>query len=55
MKTVSIAMCQLCVWKEHPNMLTGYCLREHTCRRCGRVTDCALVKPKEEPNASNAR
>jgi hypothetical protein len=40
----SVAMCQHCVWMVHPQMLTSYCLTHHTCSRCNRSADCALVR-----------
>lgn len=42
--TISQSWCQHCIWKDHPQMMTGYCLSHHTCDKCGRTADCALVK-----------
>lgn len=36
--------CQHCVYATHPDMLTGYCLRDCRCDRCGRVSDLAMVR-----------
>ena len=41
-------LCQLCVYRTHPVMLTGYCLPRFTCDRCGRLDDCAMVRECEE-------
>jgi hypothetical protein len=40
-------LCQRCIWILHPLMLTTYCI-PGTCPRCGRLSDLAIVKPKEE-------
>lgn len=43
------SLCQSCVWATalagtHPVMLTGYCLRDLRCDRCGRVADLAMCQ-----------
>lgn len=40
---VYLDLCQSCVWDVHPTMLTGYCLRDCKCDRCGRVSDLAIT------------
>lgn len=42
---VYASYCQPCVFREHPEMLTGYSLRLHVCDRCKRKgVDCAIVR-----------
>lgn len=40
----SISICQSCVYRTHPVMLTGYCLKGLRCDLCGNVADLAMVK-----------
>lgn len=39
--------CQPCIYRFHPDMLTGYCLTDCRCDNCGRVSDLAMVRLKE--------
>lgn len=41
--------CQACCCRWHPEMLTGYCLSETTCARCGRLSECAIVHDPDAP------
>jgi hypothetical protein len=45
--------CQLCVFATHPRMMTGYYLADHTCDRCGRRRDCAMVRDDTKPQSHN--
>ncbi len=38
------AWCMPCCQAHHPDMLTGYSLRQLPCDRCGRMADLAMVK-----------
>lgn len=45
--------CQRCIWEQHPEMLTTYCLAAN-CDKCGRWADLAMVRvnsaPRPEPS-----
>jgi hypothetical protein len=40
---MSATYCQSCCMTTHPDMLTGYCLADSRCDRCGRTGDLAIV------------
>lgn len=45
------SLCQSCVYATHPVMLTGYCILASEggfCDRCGRSSDLAITKKREE-------
>jgi hypothetical protein len=46
--------CHRCVWTTHPRMLTGYCLWNARCTRCGHVSDLAMVVTAENLAAFDA-
>ncbi len=35
--------CQPCIFRTHPQMMTGYSLKDQKCDRCGRLSDLAMV------------
>ena len=42
------SICQLCVYRYHPIMMSSYCIKEVQCPLCGRVSDLALIRWKED-------
>lgn len=40
---MSALFCQSCVYAVHPAMLTGYCIEDAPCARCGRRNHVAIV------------
>lgn len=47
--TGSELLCRSCVWREHPEMLTTYCLRGLQCERCERDGELAITRPRALP------
>lgn len=41
--------CQVCIVAAHPLMLTGYCIWDSPCDRCGRSADLAIVEAHHDP------
>ena len=49
----SVSVCQNCVYKTHPVMLSTYALRGFPCDACGNVTDLAMVIERDNGKADD--
>lgn len=52
---IHASYCQACIYRIHPDMLTGYCLSDCRCDNCGRVSDLAMVRLKPDQPAPEWR
>ncbi len=54
-KPIYQSLCMNCVWRTHPLMLTGYCIKDSEglrCDGCGYVGDLAITKQQAAKSAA---